>query len=120
MAGLHLLAALTARLNGGAIVRPRRSGGQPLHPIYPVHPIRGRGTARESRYTELQAVALTLFGDASPETCRRIAHGNAVLGCYVAGGTVVSCGSTDWVFGLAGGDRLVEAVTRNALGRLSR
>ena len=69
---------------------------------------------------ELQAVALTLFGDASPASCRRIAHGNAVLGTYTAGGTVVSCGSTDWVFGLAGGDPLVERVTRNALERLSR
>ena len=69
---------------------------------------------------ELQAVALTLFSDASPETCRRIAHGNAVLGTYTAAGTVVSCGCTDWVFGLAGGDPLVEQVTRNAFERLSR
>ncbi|HEY2734252.1 MAG TPA: N,N-dimethylformamidase beta subunit family domain-containing protein, partial [Polyangiales bacterium] len=68
---------------------------------------------------ELQATAITLFGDASPQSVQRIAHGHAVLGTYTAGGTVVSCGSTDWVFGLAGGDPLVERVTRNALDRLS-
>ncbi len=79
-----------------------------------------RALAATRAIGELQAVALTLFGDASPEACRRIAHGNAVLGSYTAGGTVVSCGSTDWVFGLAGGDPLVERVTRNALERLSR
>jgi len=44
---------------------------------------------------------------------------DAVLGTYRAGATVVSCGSTDWVFGLAGGDPLVERVTRNALDRLA-
>ncbi|HMI92885.1 MAG TPA: N,N-dimethylformamidase beta subunit family domain-containing protein [Polyangiales bacterium] len=69
---------------------------------------------------ELQAVAHTLFGNAEPESVRKIAHGHAVLGTYTAGGTVVSCGCTDWVFGLAGGDPLVERVTRNALDRLSR
>ena len=68
---------------------------------------------------ELQDLALALLGDDSPESCRKLAHGNAVLGTYRAGGTVVSCGSTDWVFGLAGGDPLVERVTRNALTRLS-
>jgi hypothetical protein len=78
------------------------------------------GLAATREMGELQAVAYALFGDASLETCRRIAHGNSVLGTYTGGGTVVSCGSTDWVFGLAGGDPLVERVTRNALDRLSR
>ncbi|HKU38603.1 MAG TPA: N,N-dimethylformamidase beta subunit family domain-containing protein [Polyangiales bacterium] len=78
------------------------------------------GLAQTRDMGELQAVAITLFGNASPESVRKIAHGNAVLGTYTAGGTVVSCGSTDWVFGLAGGDPLVERVTRNALDRLSR
>jgi len=73
--------------------------------------VRGRG--------ELQDLALCLYGDDSPATCRKLAHGNAVLGTFTAGGTVVACGSTDWVFGLAGGDPLVERVTRNALDRLS-
>lgn len=68
---------------------------------------------------ELQLMAMCLFGDASPDSVRRIAHGNAVLGSYRAGGTVVSVGSTDWVFGLAGGDPLIDRVTRNAIDRLS-
>lgn len=69
---------------------------------------------------ELRAIATILFGNAEPESVRKVAHGNAVLGAYTAGGTVVSCGSTDWVYGLAGGDPLVQRVTRNALDRLSR
>jgi hypothetical protein len=69
---------------------------------------------------EIARIGATLFGDASAETCRRLAHGNAVLGTYTAGGTVISCGSTDWVFGLAGGDALIERITSNALERLLR
>ena len=68
---------------------------------------------------ELQLMAMAMFGSASPEHCHKLAHGNAVLGTFTAGGTVVSVGSTDWVFGLAGGDALIERVTRNALDRLS-
>jgi hypothetical protein len=77
------------------------------------------GLAQTRELGELQATAITLFGDASPQSVQRIAHGHAVLGTYTAGGTVVSCGSTDWVFGLAGDDPWVERVTRNALDRLS-
>ena len=59
---------------------------------------------------ELEGVAHTLFGGASPEHVARIAHGNAVLGSYTsAGGTVVTTGCTDWAYGLAGGDPLVAA-----------
>jgi hypothetical protein len=46
--------------------------------------------------------------------------GNAVLGVYVRGGTVVTVGSTDWSHGLRGGDPVVERVTRNVLERLGR
>lgn len=70
---------------------------------------------------ELAGVAHVLFGDASPENIQRVAHGNAVLGSYVApsGGTVVTTGCTDWAYGLAGDDPLVEQVTRNILDRLT-
>jgi hypothetical protein len=77
------------------------------------------GFAATREMGELQGVSRTLFGSAEPDAVRKIAHGNAVLGTYTAGGTVVSCGCTDWVYGLAGGDPLVERVTRNALDRLS-
>jgi hypothetical protein len=68
---------------------------------------------------ELQNLALALYGSDAPEYCHKVAHGAAVLGSYRAGGTVVSCGSTDWVFGLAGGDPLIERITRNAIDRLA-
>lgn len=45
--------------------------------------------------------------------------GNAVLGTYTRGGTVVSVGTTDWAHGLAGNDTNVATITRNILDRLS-
>ncbi|MGI9472291.1 MAG: N,N-dimethylformamidase beta subunit family domain-containing protein [Rubripirellula sp.] len=44
--------------------------------------------------------------------------GNAVLGTYTRGGTVVTVGSTDWAHGLAGLDASVVQITRNVLDRL--
>jgi hypothetical protein len=46
--------------------------------------------------------------------------GNAVLGTYTQGGTVFTCGSTDWAHGLQGGDAAVERITQNILNRLSK
>ena len=46
--------------------------------------------------------------------------GAAVLGVYTRGGTVFTCGSTDWAHGLRGKDPAVERITRNVLDRLSR
>ncbi len=46
--------------------------------------------------------------------------GNAVLGVYSRGGTVFTCGSTDWSHGLRGADPKVERITRNVLDTLSR
>ena len=46
--------------------------------------------------------------------------GNAVLGVYSRGGTVFTCGSTDWAHGLRGGDPVVARITRNVLERLSK
>ena len=44
--------------------------------------------------------------------------GAAVLGVYTRGGTVFTCGSTDWAHGLKGKDPKVERITRNVLDRL--
>jgi hypothetical protein len=77
------------------------------------------GLARMRTVGELQGVAHVLFGSASPENVRRVAHGHAVLGTYTAGGTVVTSGCTDWAYGVAGGDPLVQRITRNILDRLS-
>ncbi len=46
--------------------------------------------------------------------------GHAVLGVYTRGGTVFTCGSTDWSHGLRGGDAHVDRITRNILERLSK
>ncbi|MEZ4868558.1 MAG: DUF6605 domain-containing protein [Caldilineaceae bacterium] len=67
---------------------------------------------------DLEGVATGLFGDASPENVAKIAHGNAVMGCFTRGkGTVFNVGSTDWAYGLDG-DPLVQRVTQNVLARL--
>lgn len=46
--------------------------------------------------------------------------GQAVLGLYTHGGTVVTVGSTDWAHGLRGADPMVDRITRNILDRLSK
>jgi hypothetical protein len=44
--------------------------------------------------------------------------GQAVIGTYTRGGTVVTVGSTDWAFGLRGNDPVVTRVTKNVLDKL--
>lgn len=46
--------------------------------------------------------------------------GAAVMGVYTRGGTVFTCGSTDWAHGLKGGDPMVAQITRNILDKLSQ
>jgi hypothetical protein len=46
--------------------------------------------------------------------------GNAVIGTYTRGGTVVTVGSTDWSHGLRGNDHVVTRVTKNVLDKLGR
>ncbi|MEZ6040551.1 MAG: DUF6605 domain-containing protein [Planctomycetaceae bacterium] len=46
--------------------------------------------------------------------------GAAVMGIYTRGGTVFTCGATDWSHGLRGNDPAVVQITRNVLNRLSR
>lgn len=61
-----------------------------------------------------------------PDDCQwydrwEVGHtGNAILGMYTRGGTVFTCGSTDWAHGLRGADPVVMRITRNILDRLSR
>ncbi len=93
--------------------------------LYSVEPDKGineypTGLAAMRTTGELQGLAHALFGSASPDNVRRIAHGNSVLGSYTSpgGGTVVTTGCTDWAYGLAGGDPIVERITRNLLDRL--
>ncbi|MCG6158113.1 N,N-dimethylformamidase beta subunit family domain-containing protein [Rubinisphaera margarita] len=46
--------------------------------------------------------------------------GAATLGVYSRGGTVFTCGSTDWAHGLTGQTPLVEQITKNVLERLGQ
>jgi len=46
--------------------------------------------------------------------------GASVFGTYTQGGTVVTCGSTDWSHGLKGSDPAVDRITRNVLDRLAK
>ena len=46
--------------------------------------------------------------------------GAACLGVYTRGGTVFTCGSTDWAHGLRGGDEVTERITKNILEKLSK
>lgn len=69
---------------------------------------------------DLEFVAERVYGS-TPAGLAKVRHGNAVmLTCRpsgATGGQVVTIGSTDWVFGLAG-DARVARVTANVLDRL--
>ena len=71
--------------------------------------------------SEVEFIASRVFDSREPADVERIAHGHAILGTYTspAGGTVVTSGSTDWVWGLAHHDPQVEQITANILDRLS-
>ncbi len=70
---------------------------------------------------EDEFIASRLFDTRDPAAVERISHGHAILGTYVSpgGGTVITSGSTDWVWGLAERDRHIEQITRNIFDRLS-
>ena len=46
--------------------------------------------------------------------------GAACLGVYTRGGTVFTCGTTDWAHGLRGGDAVTERITKNVIEKLSQ
>ncbi|MBY0455730.1 MAG: hypothetical protein K2V38_00170, partial [Gemmataceae bacterium] len=46
--------------------------------------------------------------------------GQAVVGTYTRGGTVVTVGTTDWSLGLRGNDPAVTRVTKNVLDKLGK
>ena len=81
--------------------------------------IASTGAQRACR--EIEFIASRLFDDRDPAAVERITHGHAVLGTYVSagGGTVITSGCTDWVWGLAERDRHVEQITRNIFDRLA-
>ena len=46
-------------------------------------------------------------------------HGHAVMGVHQPGGTVFTAGSTEWAWGLANHDPVIERITANLLDRLT-
>jgi hypothetical protein len=46
--------------------------------------------------------------------------GNAVVGTYTRGGTVVTVGTTDWSHGLRGNDAAIMRITKNVLDKLGK
>ena len=70
---------------------------------------------------DLEFIAERIHGGVTEENKKRVRHGNAVMvECRpfgADGGTVVTIGTTDWVFGLSS-DRMVARVTENALAKL--
>ena len=58
----------------------------------------------------------SLFYERFPED----REGAAVMGVYTRGGTVFTCGATDWSHGLRGNDPAVVQITKNILDRLSK
>ncbi|CAA9329238.1 MAG: hypothetical protein AVDCRST_MAG36-832 [uncultured Nocardioidaceae bacterium] len=75
---------------------------------------------RPAAQGDLEWFAEAVFGRADEDAVRRLAHNHAVLGSFTRGGTVFTTGGTDWAYGLAGGDPVVQQVTRNVLDRLGR
>jgi len=67
---------------------------------------------------DLETAARAVFGDDAPEHVRRLSHNHAVMGTYTRGGTVFHAGTTDWAYGLAGHDPVVDRITSNVVDRL--
>jgi hypothetical protein len=79
-----------------------------------------------SRYAhepgELENTAMAVFGPGWRDQVHRVTNNHACIGVFTkpnGGGTVFNAGVTDWTCGLAGGDPVVERVTRNVLDSLS-
>jgi hypothetical protein len=69
---------------------------------------------------ELEFVAASLYGDASPSNCARLADNRATMGTFTTtgGGQIFTAGVIDWTFGLAD-DAAVQQITRNVVRRLT-
>ncbi|MFZ1468155.1 MAG: N,N-dimethylformamidase beta subunit family domain-containing protein [Paracoccaceae bacterium] len=65
---------------------------------------------------DAEDLAMSLFGEVTPDTVARVTHGNGAMVDYRRGrGGVFNAGSCEWVAGLIARDPSVEQVTRNVL-----
>jgi hypothetical protein len=69
--------------------------------------------------SEGEFIAWRALGSDDPDTVARLDHGHAVMGVHQPGGTVFTAGSTEWAWGLAEHDPVIERITRNLLDRLT-
>lgn len=69
--------------------------------------------------SENEYIADRVLGAHDPDTVARLAHGHAVMGVHQRGGTVFTAGTTEWAWGLANADPVIERITRNVLDRFA-
>ena len=69
--------------------------------------------------SEQEFIAWRLFDSEEPEDIARIAHGHAMMGVHQPGGTVFTAGTTEWAWGVANRDPVIERITLNLLDRLT-
>lgn len=72
----------------------------------------------DGELSEIEFNAERALGSHDAATVRRLAHGHAVMGVHEPGGTVFTSGCTEWAWGLAERDPVIERITRNVLDRL--
>jgi hypothetical protein len=77
-----------------------------------------RGVPEGAR-SEGEFIAWRALGSDDASQVARLAHGHAVMGVHQPGGTVFTAGSTEWAWGLANADPVIERITRNLLDRLT-
>ncbi len=90
--------------------------------VAPAAPFDRRTAVRpvpDDELSEAEFQAWRVLGSSDADTCRRLAHGSAVLGTFTRGGTVVTTGCTEWPAALAEGDAALDRITRTILDRLS-
>ncbi len=73
--------------------------------------------AEEGGRSEAEHIAWRVLGDPDRAAARKLRHGHAVMGVHEPGGFVFTSGCTEWAWGLAGADPVIERITRNLLDR---
>ncbi len=69
--------------------------------------------------SECEFIAWRVLGSEAPEDVARFEHGHAMMGVHRPGGTVFTAGTTEWAWGLAGRDPVIERITKNLIERLT-
>jgi hypothetical protein len=68
--------------------------------------------------SEIEFNAERALGSHDAATVARLEHGHAVMGVHEPGGVVFTSGCTEWAWGLAQRDPVIDRITRNVLDRL--